>query len=209
VSRYRFIEAQKANHPIWLLCRVVGVSRSGYYAWVGRPPSLRSRSDELLSHRIGQIHQRSRGTYGAPRIHAELEAEHGIRCGRKRIARLMREAGLEGCHRRKAMRTTRRDPAAAAKFAADLVRRDFAAPAPDRLWVADITYIPTWEGFLYLAFILDVFSRRVVGWSMANHLRARVMVQAREIRYTHHHGYDSDYMPSLRQRKRRSQRDDL
>lgn len=181
MSRYRFIEAEKADHSVSLLCRVVGVSRSGYYAWVGRPLSARSRCDEALTDWIEKIHERSRGTYGAPRVHAELEDEFGVRCGRKRVARLMREAGLEGCHRRKAKRTTRRDPATA-EFAPDLVRRGFASPAPDRLWVADITYVPTRrEGFLYLAFVLDVFSRRVVGWSMANHPRARLVIDALEM----------------------------
>ena len=125
--------------------------------------------------RIRDIHRTSRGTYGAPRIHAELVAQ-GHAVGRKRIARLMRRAGLRGISRRKGTRTTVRD--ARARAVPDLVERDFTADAPDRLWVADITYIPTWAGFLYLAVVLDAFSRRVVGWSMANHLRTQLVLDA-------------------------------
>ena len=130
------------------MCRVLEVSRSGYYAWLGRFPSRRAREDVRLQERVEAIHARSRGTYGAPRIHAELRAE-GIRVGRKRVARLMREARLEGVSRRWRRGTTKRDPEA--EPAADLVEREFTVPAPDRLWVADITYIPTGEGTLYLA----------------------------------------------------------
>ena len=157
------------------MCRVLGVSASGYYAWLGRTPSARSKANDELKARIRAIHEKSRGTYGAPRIHAELVAE-GCRVGRKRVARLMRELGLAGASRRKGMRTTRRDEAARA--APDLVERAFRADAPDRLWVADITYVPTWAGFLYLAVVIDVFSRRVVGWSMANHLRTELVLEA-------------------------------
>jgi putative transposase len=179
VSAYRFIEREKASHPVARLCRVLGVSPSGYWAWRKRQPSGRAQTDERLTLRIRAIHQASRGTYGAPRIHAEL-ASTGTRCGRKRIARLMRGAGLSGCHRRRRrVRTTRRDPLA--QPAPDLVQRDFAATAPDQLWVADITAVPTAEDFLYLAVILDVFSRRVVGWSMAEHLRAELVVGALEM----------------------------
>jgi putative transposase len=179
VSRYRFIDAEQAHHPVARLCRVLGVSRSGYYAWRTRPLSRRAEADARLAETIGRIHDRSRGTYGAPRVHAELRLEHAIRCGRKRVARLMRRAGLMGCHRRRAQRTTRRDEAAAP--APDLVGRKFAARAADRLWVADITYLPTWQGFLYLAVVLDAFSRKVVGWAMADHLRAELVVDALEM----------------------------
>ena len=120
----------------------------------------------MLSEQIGAIHARSRGTYGAPRIHAELRYV-GVRCSRKRMARLLRLAGLQGCHRRKGPRTTRRTPDTAP--AADLVHREFAASSTDRLWVADSTYVCTWAGFLYLAIVLDACSRRVVGWTMAEH----------------------------------------
>ena len=162
-------------YPVATMCRLLGVSASGYYAWQGRAPSARAESDRALLDRIREIHRISRGTYGVPRIHAEL-VERGYAVGRKRVARLMRRAGLRGISRRKGARTTTRD--ARARPAPDLVERDFTADAPDRLWVADITYIPTWAGFLFLAVVLDAFSRRVVGWSMANHLRTRLVLDA-------------------------------
>jgi len=170
-----FIEAEKANHAVTTLARVLGVSRSGYYAWRDRPPCARTEDDQALDVQIRAIHTASRGTYGTPRVHAALRAT-GIRCGRKRVARLLRDAGLAGCHRRKGTITTSRG--ADAVPAEDRVRRDFTATAPNRLWVADITYIPTWMGFLYLAVVLDVFSRRIVGWAMADHLRAELVVDA-------------------------------
>jgi putative transposase len=157
------------------MCRVLGVSPSGFYAWLKRPPSARHRSDLELSGRIEAIHQSSRATYGAPRIHAELKAE-GLKLGRKRVARLLRSAGLAGASRRKWMQTTVRDRSA--RPAPDLVARDFSAAQPDRLWVADITYVPTWSGFLYLAVVLDAFSRRIVGWAMATHLRTELVLEA-------------------------------
>lgn len=157
------------------LCHVLGVSPSGYWAWRKRAPSTRTRADAQLTARVVQIHQASRGTDGVPRIPAELTAG-GIRCGRKRVARLMRRASLAGCHRRRPVHTTQRDPAA--EPAPDLVERTFRANVPNVLWVADITYVPTWEGLLYLGVILDVFSRRVVGWSMADHLRTELVVAA-------------------------------
>ena len=157
------------------LCRLLGVSRSGSYAWRRRPPSARARADRGLSQRIREIHEQSRGTYGTPRIRAELR-DAGVACSRKRVARLLRLAGLQGCHRRKGPPSPRRTPGATP--APDLVRRDFAAPAPDRLWVADITYVPTWAGFLYLAVVLDAHSRRIVGWAMADHLRSELVIEA-------------------------------
>jgi putative transposase len=178
VKLFGFIDAEKANYPVSLLCRVLKVSRSGYYEWRDRPPSKRATEDTQLTERIKEIHNRSRQTYGYPRVHAELRAL-GVRCSRKRVARLMRKAGLRGCMRGRKKRTTRRDPYATP--AADLVKRNFAAAAPDRIWTADITYVHTQEGFVYLAFILDVYSRRVVGWSMANHLRAELVVDALEM----------------------------
>jgi putative transposase len=175
VSAFRLIEAQKATHSVPKLCRVLGVSRSGYYAWRRRPPSERSRFDAVLAEKIVTIHRNSRATYGSPRVHAELAAI-GISCSRKRVARLMRQQKLRGCLRGRRMKSTSR--AAVQQAAPDLVGRNFAAAEPDRLWVADITYIRSGEGFLYLAFILDVCSRKVVGWSMAIHLRTELVADA-------------------------------
>jgi len=160
------------------MCRVLGVSTSGYYAWRKRGPSKRERKDEMLTEKIKAIHERSRGTYGAPRIHAELRAE-GTRVGRKRVARLMREAGLKGVSRRKGPATTTQSERAAP--AADLVKRDFEAGGPDELWVADITYVPTASGFLYLSVVVDAFSRAVVGWKMASHLRTELVLSAMDM----------------------------
>jgi len=157
------------------MCRVLGVSLSGYYAWRHRKPSARARKDAELSEKIRSSHQASRGTYGSPRIHADLAAE-GLRVGRKRVARLMRAAGLQGLSRRKGPRTTVRDTQN--RPALDLVNRHFTALLPNRLWVADITYVPTLVGFLYLAVVLDVFSRRIVGWSMAHHMRTELVLDA-------------------------------
>jgi putative transposase len=175
VSCYRLIDAEKASYPVSVLCKALKGSRSGYYDWKDRPPSRRSRENVALTAEIREIHERSRKTYGSPRVHAELRAI-GIRCGRKRVARLMRKAGLKGCLRGRKKRTTRRD--GSAMPAADLVCRDFTAVGPDRLWVADITYVKTDEGFLYLAFVLDAYSRRLVGWAMETHLRTELVVDA-------------------------------
>jgi putative transposase len=152
-----------------------GRLRSGYYAWQSRPLSARAQADRELLEQIRRIHDRSRGTYGAPRIHAELAAE-GVHIGRKRVARLMQAAGLAGVSRRAFVTTTRRDPTA--RPAPDLVQRTFTVDGPDRLWVADITYIATWAGFLFLAVVLDAWSRRVVGWAMAGHLRTELVLDA-------------------------------
>ena len=176
MSAFRLIEAEKASHSVPLLCRTLGVSRSGYYAWRSRPPSERARFDAVLQERIETIHRNSRATYGAPRIHAELRAL-GIRCGTKRVARLMRRARLRGCLRGRRMRSTYRRALQQAA-APDLVDRNFASEEPDRLWVADITYVRSQEGFLYLAFILDACSRKIVGWSMATHPRTELVVDA-------------------------------
>ncbi len=175
MSAFKLIEAERASHSVPKLCRMLGVSRSGYYAWRGRSPSGRARFDAVLSEKIETIHRNSRATYGAPRIHAELRAL-GLRCSRKRVARLMRQAKLRGCMRGRRMRTAHRK--ALQQAAPDLVGRNFAVEEPDRLWVADITYVRSGEGFLYLAFILDACSRRIVGWSMATHLRTELVVDA-------------------------------
>jgi len=169
------VTAHRAMHRVATMCRALGVSPSGYYAWRKRPLSPRARADVELTAEIDAIHRASRGTYGAPRIHAELRAL-GIPVGRKRVARLMRALGVQGVSRRKAPRTTVRD--LAVPPAPDLVARDFTAPGPDRLWVADITYVPTWARFLYLAVVLDAWSRRVVGWAMATHLRTELVLEA-------------------------------
>jgi putative transposase len=169
------VTAHQAEHRIATMCRVLGVSPSGYYAWRHRAPSARAGSDSALLTTIQAIHRESRETYGMPRVHAELAAQ-GVTIGRKRVARLMRRAGLRGVSRRKPFCTTRRDETA--RPAPDLVERRFAAAAPNQLWVADITYIPTATGFLYLAVVLDVWSRRVVGWATARHLRTELVLHA-------------------------------
>lgn len=174
------MKANRAAWPVATMCRVLGVSTSGFYAWLDRAPSARAQADARLSDQIQAIHRRSRQTYGMPRVHAEL-AEQGLRVGGKRVARLMKAAGLQGASRRKWVSTTVRD--ANARPALDLVQRHFSADGPDALWVADITYIPTWAGFLYLAVVLDAFSRRVVGWAMETHLRAELVLQALEMAY--------------------------
>jgi putative transposase len=157
------------------MCRVLDVSPSGYYAWRRRKISVRTREDEALRGRIAAIHEQSRRTYGSPRIYEELK-EEGTRIGRKRIARLMKESGLVGVSRRKSIRTTRRDPTA--RPAPDLVDRKFAASGPNQLWVADITYIPLMAGFLYLAVVLDVWSRKIVGWAMSSRLAKEIVLDA-------------------------------
>lgn len=181
------------------MCRVLKVSKSGYYAWCSRPLSARAREDLALTARIHEIYRRSRGAYGAPMIHAELADDHGIRVGCKRVARLMRAAGLRGVAPRRFVMTTVRDGAPAAT--ADLVERQFKADGPDQLWVADITYIPTWSGFLYLAIVLDVWSRKVVGWAMQTHLRTELVLEAlntalmqrRPMQVVHHSDHGCQY----------------
>jgi putative transposase len=158
------------------MCRLLQISRSGFYAWLERPMSERARTDLMLTGKIEAIHRRSKGVYGSPNIHAELADDHGIRCGRKRVARLMRAAGLRGATLRRYVVTTQ--PDLQAPRAIDLVERQFYSEGPDRLWVADITYIPTWAGFLYLAMVMDVYSRRIVGWAMETHLRTELILAA-------------------------------
>lgn len=181
------MSANQAVYPIRSVSRVLGVSPSGFYAWRKRPPSKREQADDMLTQEIKKIHQKSKGTYGAPRIHAEL-AERGWHVGRKRVARLMRAADLRGVSRRKAPRTTQRRPEA--QPVPDLVQRNFTASRPNELWVADITYIPTWTGFLYLAVVLDAWSRRIVGWAMATHLRTELVLQALQMAIQQRHPQD-------------------
>jgi len=169
------MKANQAQYSVRRMCAVLGVSPSGYYAWEKRKRSPRAQQDEKLLTQIRAIHQRSRGTYGAPRVHAELKAQQ-VKVSRKRVARLMRQEGLQGVSRRRRFATTVRDRQS--RPAPDLVERNFASPGRDRLWVADITYIPTWSGFLYLAVVLDAWSRRIVGWAMATHLRTELVLAA-------------------------------
>ena len=169
------MRAYQARWPIATQCRVLGVSTSGYYAWRQRAPSQRRRDDLVLGDRIEAHYRQSRCTYGRPRIQADLR-DAQIHVSDRRVARLMRERNLQGASRRKAFTTTMRDKNA--RPAPDLVNRQFTAAAPDQLWIADITYVPTMAGFLFLAVVLDVFSRRVVGWAMATHMRAELAVEA-------------------------------
>lgn len=161
-------------HSVRMMCRLLGCSASGFYAWGKRSPSKRAQADAALLERIRQIHERSRGTYGVPRVHAEL-ASDGILVGKKRVARLMRAANLEGVSRRRKYQSRRRRKE---QVAPDLVDRDFTATAANQLWVADITYVPTWTGWLYVAVVLDAWSRRIVGWSMDTHLRTELVLDA-------------------------------
>ena len=178
------MRAHQAEFRIATMARVLGVSTSGYYAWLKRERSAREESDSALAERVRAIHERSGGTYGAPRIRAEL-ADCGFPVSRKRVARLMRESGLAGISRRKRPTTTRRAPKA--RPAPDLVEREFTADGPDRLWVADVTYVPTLAGFLYLAIVLDVFSRRIVGWAMRPSLATDLVVAALDMAIARRH----------------------
>jgi transposase InsO family protein len=176
VTHYEFIEAEKAELPVQRCCRLLKVSRAAYYVWAAHKPTARQLSDAELTGRIKEIFEESRGTYGAPRVHAALRKQ-GIHCGKKRVARLMATAGLAGRCQRKTIRTTIPDPEAKAL---DLIRRAFG---PDGLeldvcWVSDITYIRTWEGWMYLATVLDLASRRVVGWAMDTTMDASLVCDA-------------------------------
>ena len=173
---FAFIAAEKACHSVKTLCRVLGVSRSGYHAWQGRKPCRRAIEDERLTARIREIHREHRGVYGSPRVHAELAFTDGERVGRKRVERLMRQAGVSGLIKRRRGRTTIRVPGV--RVCEDLVDRAFAAEAPNRVWVADITYVRTWQGWLYLIAVQDLYSRRIVGWSMADHMRTELVTDA-------------------------------
>jgi putative transposase len=172
---YEFIAAQKATHSITLMCRVLGVSRSGFHAWEGRAPSKRAREDGRLTMRIREIHAANREVYGSPRVWLDL-LDEGERVSRKRVERLMRKAGLSGLMTQKWRRTTIRVPGV--RVADDLLDRDFTATAPNQRWVADITYLRTWEGWLYLVAVEDLYSRRIVGWSVADHMRTELVVDA-------------------------------
>jgi len=191
------VSANQAVYPIATMCRLLGLSPSGYYAWAKRSPSRRAREDAVLLAQIRMAHVASHGTYGAPRIQIDL-AEKGFRVGRKRVARLMAAAGIVGVSRRKFMKTTVKG---AGRPAPDLVDRNFSAEKPDLLWVADITYVPTTAGFLYLAVVLDACSRRIVGWSVATTLATSLVLDALDMALTtrrpngviHHSDQGSQY----------------
>jgi putative transposase len=178
VSCFRFIAAEKADYPISLLCRVLGVSRSGFHAWQRRPPSDRELADAWLVERIRGIHTESRQTYGARRVHRALR-HRGVHVGRKRVERLMRKERLSGLVPKRYRRTTIRVPGV--RVADDLVDRNFKTTAPNQLWCADIKYVRTWQGWLYLAAVMDCYSRRIVGWSMRPDLEAELVVDALEM----------------------------
>jgi len=173
---FSFIAAEKANYPVAVLCRALQVNRTSFHDWERRAPSDRALQDAWLLEQIKQIHASKRRVYGAPRIHAELRLAHGVRVGRKRVERLMRQAGISGLVAKKRGRTTIRVPGV--RVADDLVERKFRPAAPNVLWLADITYLRTWEGWLYLAAVQDAYSRRIVGWSMADHMRHELVVDA-------------------------------
>jgi len=177
VSIYRFIAAERATFGTLMLCRHLGVSPSAFYDWSSRPPSRREIDNRSLTKRIIEIHESSRGTYGAPRVTAELSAQ-GVRVTRKRVARLMRAARIQGVHIRR--RRWRKGPGELGP-APDRVARRFSTDGPDRVWVTDITFIATDEGWLHLAAIEDLFSRRIVGWSMAPHIRTELVIDALEM----------------------------
>jgi putative transposase len=172
---YTFIARACSDLPVAACCRVMKVSTSGFYAWRAEPVSDRDLADAYLTNAIVDIHRMSRSSYGSPRVHAELRLGEGIRCSRKRVERLMRQARIAGIHRRKRRGCTRRDGSEPAE---DLVNRSFDPAEPDRLWVMDVTEHPTSEGKVYLAVVLDAFSRRVVGWSIADHMRSELVVDA-------------------------------
>jgi len=198
--RFRFIAKEAAQFPVSLLCRVLGVTRGGYYAWRKRPPSARALADAELSERIGQIHDEVLGIYGAPRIHAELRLAQGIFVARKRVARLMRQAGVAGLRIRRRHQSTRRDPGATA--APDLVDRSFTAPRPDALWMGDFAELPALEGVLYVSALIDGCSRACVGWSMRDDRTAALVSDALGMAVrrrgpapgvVHHSGHGSQY----------------
>ena len=197
---HRFIAAERAYHSVSTLCRVLEVSRAGFYAAERRAPCGRRLEDERIVPDIRRIHKDSRKTYGSPRVHAMLRRK-GIRVGRKRVARLMRQEGISGLIRRRKAKTTIRVPGVVT--APDLVRREWNPTEPNRLWVADVTFCRTWEGWLYLAAVLDCHSRKVVGWSLQEHLRAKLVVDAVEMAISrrrpgpglvHHSDHGSQYV---------------
>jgi putative transposase len=175
--KFALIDEEKSHHSISRMCRVLGVTAAGYYASKGRAPSARAIEDEQLKKRIVFHHEASRGTYGVPRLFDDL-ADEGIHVSRKRIARLMRELGIAGVSGREGKRRRRKSTVAETAAVADLVRRAFTADAPNQVWFADITYVPTWEGWLFLAVVMDACTKRIVGWSMRDDLKSDIVVDA-------------------------------
>ena len=182
--KYRFIREHQQEYPVTTMCQVLEVSVSGYYAWKQRPPSARQIADERLSVRIRQVHEATHQIYGSRRIRAEL-AEQGSSCGRKRVVRLMRQHGLKA--RRRRHRTVTTDSQHSDPVVPNLLDRDFSAPTPNSKWVTDITGVWTAEGWLYVAVVLDLFSRLVVGWAMAAHRDAELVEQALHMALRHRH----------------------
>lgn len=185
MSRYRFIEAEKHQHAVSLLCRVLEVSRAAYYRWKASPLSSRAAANLVLLEKIRTAHADSGGKYGSPRIYAELQ-EQGVRASRGRIARLMASSGIVGRRGRRRIRTT--IPAQKPAPFGDLVKRRFKATEPNELWCGDLTYVHTGEGFLYAAMVIDVFSRRVIGWAIATHMRAELVLGALRMALTNRRG---------------------
>jgi len=173
--RYRCIARRRKQYPVGLMCESLRVSRSGFYAWLDRPESKRDRSNRELTQAIRSVHAESNGIYGSPKMTTELRAS-GFRCGRKRVARLMRLAGLKGCPKRRYRVTTKADPSHA--VADNLLEQDFTANHPDQRWASDITYISTREGWLYLAVVMDLYSRRIIGWSMSRWINRHLVLDA-------------------------------
>ena len=173
--KYACVDRRRDRYPVRMMCRLLRVSTSGYYAWRTRPESSRTKSDRRLMTEVRRAHQDSKGVYGSPRVHAELVA-NGIGVGRHKVARLMRLARLRGCPKRRFRVTTQRDPSH--PVAKNLLRRNFSSDAPNQRWAADITYIPTHQGWLYLAVVMDLYSRRIVGWSMSRWMSRRIVVDA-------------------------------
>lgn len=176
MSVYRIISAERASFPVSAMCELLGVSRSGFHEWSTRAPSDRALADAWLIERIKAIHEENLRVYGSPRIHAELRMQYGIKVSRKRVERLMRQAGVSGLVPRKRRRTTIHVPGV--RVADDLVERNFRPVAPNVLWVADVTYLRSWEGWVYLAAVQDAYSRRIVGWQMAEHMESSLVVDA-------------------------------
>jgi transposase InsO family protein len=174
--KFQFIETHRTEFTITLLCQVLGVSRSGYYAWRKRPLSPRKMANQILMEQIKASYHKSRQTYGSPRIHADL-VEAGIKCGHNRVARLMRQTGLSASQRRR-FKVTTTDANHDYPVAPNRLNQEFRADRPNQKWLADITYIPTLEGWLYLAAVLDLYSRRIVGWAMADNLERQLVIEA-------------------------------